>query len=187
MLNALEKGDKLALSQAIRSYKSPNGNVNYEMILSIPASERLPQLLNSQGYAKVHGWLVAGIQLAMEGLNLSQTLNASQIFDLCDTLIDSANEDQLAFQDVILFLQKLVRGEMGALYSQMDIAKFMELFEVYREDRYVALKTIREEQHIQNKSYGSPDRWSEMNKDEERNAFHEAMKTYIKDNNADTV
>lgn len=180
MLNALEKGDKLALNQAIKAYKNPNGSVNFKMVLSVPSSERLPQLVNSVGYQKVHTLLVAGVQLAMESLNLSNSLSAAQIFDLADTLIDSSNEDYLSFQDIILFLQKLTRGEMGALYSQMDIAKFMELFEVYREERFQSLNTIREEQQVQHKSYGNPERWSETHDKEEENSMHKAMKEYLK-------
>lgn len=180
MLNALEKGDKLALNQVIKAYKNPNGSVNYKMVLCVPSTERLPQLVNSVGYEKVHNLLVAGVQLAMESLNLSNSLSAAQIFDLSDTLIDSANEDYLSLQDVVLFLQKLTRGEMGSLYSQMDIAKFMELFEVYREERFQALNTIREEQQVQHRSLGPSERWSETHDKEQENSMHEAMKQYLK-------
>lgn len=180
MLNALEKGDKIGLNMAIKSYKSQNGSVNFGAVLSIPSSERLPNLVATVGYQQIHTVLVAGVQLAMESLNLSNSLNATQIFDLADTLIETATEDNLSIQDVVLFLQKLTRGEMGALYSQMDIAKFMELFEVYREDRFQALVTIRDEQQVQHKSYGNPERWSETHDKEAENSMHEAMKEYMK-------
>jgi len=187
MLNALEKGDKMQLTAALRNYKLPNGSVNYQMVLSIPKAERIPQLINSEGYEKIHSLIVAGIQLAMESLNLANTLNADQIFDLADMLIDSSNEDYLSLQDVVLYLQKLVRGEMGALYSQMDIAKFMELFEIYREERFQTLNTIREEQQVQHKALGPSERWSETHDKEAENSMHEVMKQYMqhKSNNQD--
>lgn len=106
------------------------------------------------GYKRVHTILVAAIQLAMESLNLGNSLNAAQIFDLSDTLIDSSHDDYLSIQDIILFLQKLVRGEMGTLYSQMDIAKFMELLESYRNERHISFMAIKEEQHSQSKISG---------------------------------
>lgn len=180
MLNALEKGDKMQLNLILKNYKTQSGAVNFNMVLAIPQTERIPQLVNSSGYEKVHTLLVAGVQLAMESLNLSNSLTASQIFDLSDALIDSANEDYLSLQDIVLFLQKLTRGEMGALYSQMDIAKFMELFEVYREERFQALKTIREEQQAQYKALGDPERWSETYDKESEESFREAMKDYMK-------
>lgn len=179
MLNALGRGDKMALNMALKSYKSQNGAINFNLVLSIPSGERLPNLVASIGYQRVHEVLVAGVQLAMESLNLANSLNAAQIFDLSDTLIETASEDNLAIQDVVLFLQKLTRGEMGALYSQMDIAKFMELFEVYREERFQALKVIRDEQQVQYKAFGNPERWSETHDKEEENSMHDAMKEYL--------
>jgi hypothetical protein len=180
MLNALEAGDKMALNVVLKNYKTPNGSVNYNVVLAIPQTERIPMLVNSEGYKKVHTLIVAGVQLAMESLNLSNSLSAAQIFDLSDTLIDSANEDYLSLQDVVLFLQKLTRGEMGSLYSQMDIAKFMELFEIYREERFQALNIIREEQQAQHRSLGPSERWSETHDKEQENSMHEAMKQYLK-------
>src|ERR1700760_3747328 len=174
MLNALETGDKMGLNLVLKNYKTSSGSVNFNMVLAIPTKERIPQLVNSEGYKKVHKVLVAGVQLAMESLNLTNSLTASQIFDLADTLIDSANEDYLSLQDIILFLQKLTRGEMGALYSQMDMAKFMELFEIYREDRHQSLMTIREEQQVQHKSLGDPERWSETHDKEGERSMSEA-------------
>ena len=179
MLNALETGDKMGLNLGLKNYKTSSGSVNFNMVLAIPTKERIPQLVNSEGYKKVHKVLVAGVQLAMESLNLTNSLTASQIFDLADTLIDSANEDYLSLQDIILFLQKLTRGEMGALYSQMDMAKFMELFEIYREDRHQSLMTIREEQQVQHKSLGDPERWSETHDKEGERSMSEAMKEYM--------
>ena len=179
MLNALETGGKMGLNLVLKNYKTSSGSVNFNMVLAIPTKERIPQLVNSEGYKKVHKVLVAGVQLAMESLNLTNSLTASQIFDLADTLIDSANEDYLSLQDIILFLQKLTRGEMGALYSQMDMAKFMELFEIYREDRHQSLMTIREEQQVQHKSLGDPERWSETHDKEGERSMSEAMKEYM--------
>jgi hypothetical protein len=179
MLNALEKGDKMALNMALKSYKSQNGAVDFGKVLSVPYVERIASLTHIVGYQRVHTVLVAGVQLAMESLNLSNSLNAGQIFDLSDALIETASEDNLAIQDVVLFLQKLTRGEMGPLYSQMDIAKFMELFEVYREDRFQALNIIRDEQHVQHKAFGDPTRWAETHDKETERSMGEAMKEYM--------
>lgn len=180
--SALEAGDKLALNIALKNFKTITGAVNFPAVLSISPNQRLPQLVASEGYEKIHGLVCAAIQLSMESLNLTLPLTAAQVVDLADAVIDTSNEDQLALEDLVLFLQKLVRGEMGTLYNQMDIAKFLELFENYRQDRHKALIDFREEEHAQFKALPVPERFSDMTKDEERSAFHEAMKGYVQQN-----
>src|ERR1700748_2459317 len=96
----------------------------------------------------------AAIQLAMESLNLSQGLTTNQIFDLVDNIIDSSTEDYLGLEDVILFLQKLARGEAGKLYKHIDIASFMEMFEKYRQERHLEYIRTKEEHHSQYKIVG---------------------------------
>lgn len=81
-----------------------------------------------------------------------------QINDLAEELIDTANEDNLSLEDVILFLQRLVRGQYGELYESMDIPKFMEKFEVYRQDRHNEILRIRESEHLQYKALGDATR-----------------------------
>ena len=146
ILNALERGDKMQLSVSINSLKLANGAVNYPAILSIPGTDRIPSLVGKIGYERLHKTLGAAIQLAMESMNLSKPLTANQIFDLVDAIIDTSAEDYLALEDIILFLQKLVRGEGGSLFSAMDIPKFMQMFEKYRQERHSQLLAIRDEQ-----------------------------------------
>jgi len=136
----------MQLSVSINSLKLANGAVNYPAILSIPGTDRIPSLVGKIGYERLHKTLGAAIQLAMESMNLSKPLTANQIFDLVDAIIDTSAEDYLALEDIILFLQKLVRGEGGSLFSAMDIPKFMQMFEKYRQERHSQLLAIRDEQ-----------------------------------------
>lgn len=176
----MEVGDKLALNIALKNFKTITGAVNFPAVLSISPDQRLPQLVVTEGYEKIHGLVCAAIQLSMESLNLTLPLTAAQVVDLADAILDTSNEDQLALEDLVLFLQKLVRGEMGTLYNQMDIAKFLELFEIYRQDRHKALLDFREEAHAQFKALPVPERFSDIQSNEERSAYHEAMKDYVK-------
>jgi hypothetical protein len=96
--------------------------------------------------------------LAFEGMNLKRGMTSDQIVDLAETIIDSSNEDWLSMEDLMLFLQKLVRGQYGVMYQSLDIPTFMEKFEIYREERHRALIKIREEKESQYKIAGSTDR-----------------------------
>jgi len=100
-------------------------------------------------YAQIAVLISAGLTLAFESMNLARPMKPAQIADLAEIIIESANEDNLSIEDVVLFLQKLTQGDYGPLYESMDIPKFMQTFEVYRENRFQAMQTIKHEQAIQ--------------------------------------
>lgn len=153
----METGNKGAVNGILRQFKTDQGNVNYPAVLSIPVTERLPEMAKKE-YTKTIALVTVALTNSFEGMNLKRPMNAGQILDLAEAIIDSSNEDFLAFEDLMLFLQKLVRGEYGQNYDSMDIPKFMLSFEEYREKRYQELKKIREEDHIQNKTTGDTGR-----------------------------
>lgn len=175
----------MQLGIAINSFKLANGAVNYPAILSVPGKDRIPALVGKIGYEKLHKTLGVAIQLAMESMNLSKPLTANQIFDLVDAIIDTSNEDYLAIEDVILFLQKMVRGEAGNLFSAMDIPKFMQMFEKYRQERHSELLRIREEQITQWKGMGgSHNRGDiEIDRNIDSATFFELMQVYNENKN----
>lgn len=180
ILNALEQADKMQLSIAINSFKLPNGAINYPAILSVPGTDRIPSLVGKIGYERLHKTLGAAIQLAMESMNLSKPITANQIFDLVDAIIDTSSEDYLAIEDVILFLQKMVRGETGTLFSAMDIPKFMQMFEKYRQERHSELLRIREEKVTNWRDLGSGGGKTTIERDKNIDpaTFFELMQTY---------
>lgn len=105
--------------------------------------------------------VVAGVALAMESMNLKRPMTAEQINDLAEEIVDTANEDNLGLEDLMLFMQGLTRGKYGELYESMDIPKFMEKFELYRQDRHTERLRIRENEHLQYKSMGPTERTNE--------------------------
>lgn len=170
----------MQLSIAINRFKLPNGAVNFPALLSVPGKDRIPTLAEKIGYERLHKTLQVAIQLAMESMNLSKPLTANQIFDLVDAIIDTSKEDYLAIEDVVLFLQKMVRGESGTLFAAMDIPKFMQKFEEYRQNRHAELLRIREEQVAQwNGMGGSPKRVElELDKNMDAKTFFELYQAY---------
>lgn len=181
----MDRQDKVGLSVALKPYKFENGAVNFTQLLKIPSSDRLPELIKKEGLERIHKMLGAAIHMAMESLNLQQGLTANQTFDLVDEILDTSSEDFLGLEDVMLFLQKLVRGEAGKLYKHIDRATFMEMFEKYRQTRHIAYLREKEEQEAQYKISGkTSQRVSvEKDKDMEPAVFFDLLQTYNEERN----
>lgn len=151
----METGNKVEMNLILRQYKE-NGVVNFPAILSIPSSDRIPQMAKKDP-KRILMLIIGALTMAMESLNTKRRLNEFEILDLSETIIDSANEDNLSFEDLMLFLQKLTRGEYKTP-AELDIPKFMEIFEIYREQRHQELHEFRYNQHLQYKSLGDATR-----------------------------
>lgn len=149
----MEAGQKQEVNLILRQFKNESGVVNYNALLSIPKNGRIPQMA-SANFHRVNLLIIAALKSAFESINFKKYPNEFQIMDLSEAIIDTANEDNLAFEDLMLFLQKLVRGEYDITYDGIDVAKFLKVFEVYRQERWEELNRIREEQHIHLKVTG---------------------------------
>lgn len=156
---ALQKGDKIAVQSILKSFKTDQGGINYPAVFSIPTGERI-FILAKNDFAGTLTIIAAGVTLAMESLNLRTPMTALQIIDLSDAIIDTAGEDNLALEDLMLFLQNLTRGKYNPLYESMDVAKFMEKFEIYRQERHEAIAEYRENKHLELTSLGDASRTS---------------------------
>lgn len=150
-------GKKQEINLALREYKGNGGVVKYDNVLSIPSDNRIVKLAEKD-YSNTLMAISAALHLAFEGMNLKRGMTADQEIDLAEAIIDTSAEDYLALEDLLLFLQKLVRGEYGVLYESMDIPKFMDKFEIYRQERHENLIRIREERQIQFKKTGDTGR-----------------------------
>ena len=176
----METNNRLEINLALKPYKTITGSPNFPALLSIPTDLRLPSLFKTD-LKRTAALVGVGVTSAMENLNLARAMNASQIMDLTDAIQDTCHEDNLSFEDLILFLQKLVRGEYGSNYESMDMAKFMEKFEIYRQERYETLQNIRYEQEQQHKCLPVNDRLEDMFPDNERKLHTQAMIKHLID------
>jgi len=153
----METGNRQQISIILRDFKSSQGVVKFDKVLSIPMADRIPQLA-AKNFTKIVTIISAALTLCFESMNLKRGMNQMQVVDLAEAIIDSSGEDNLAMEDLMLFLQKLVRGEYGAMYESMDIPKFMTAFEEYREQRWQQLNNIRYEQSSQHKALGDTEK-----------------------------
>ena len=149
--------DRMGIMIALKEYKTERGTVNYPMVLSIPKTQRLPELAKND-FKGIVGMITAALTLAFESMNLKRGMSAIQIMDLTEAILDSSTEDYLAMEDLMLFLQKLTRGEYGAMYESMDIPKFMLAFETYRQERHKTLLALKENRHLELKGLGGGER-----------------------------
>jgi hypothetical protein len=148
-----------------------------KVIENIPVKDRLPGLVQTYGMDKVSAILAKAISNTLSNFNLRVGMNADQVLELSLQLIDAANEDQLAFEDIMLFLDGMIKSKYGKVYDRMDIPTFFEMLEVYREQRHQQYMQFKEEQDAQYKSFGDTNR---MSSEVEKDQMREAMMNYMK-------
>lgn len=154
---ALQNGDRSGIVVALREFKLQGGGLNYPAIFSVPSDQRITKMAE-RSFHDTLTVITAAVTLAMESLNLKQAMTSVQIVDLSEAIIDTASEDNLSIEDLMLFLQRLTNGVYNPLYESMDIAKFMEKFEVYRQERHEAILSYRENRHLELKALGDSNR-----------------------------
>lgn len=137
----------------LRQYKEQNGTANFPALFSIPKKDRI-EALAKDDFRRTSMLVIAALTMALENINLKRGLNEFQVLDLAEAIIDSAGEDNLSFEDLMLFLQFLVRGKYEMSYESMDIPKFMKLLDQYRDERWKEGIKIRDEKIAQYQSLG---------------------------------
>lgn len=149
----LSQVNKYNISVELRKFKTDGGGINYPSLFSIPNKERIHEMskVDFDGTVQV---LSVSVKLALESFNLKRPLTNNQIFDLVEAVIDESGSDNLALEDLLLFLQQLTRGEYGDMYESMDVPKFMQWFGEYRDKRWEAGVKIRDEKHEEFKRLG---------------------------------
>lgn len=136
----------------LREFKTDHGAPNYPILYSVPNSQRIRDLA-TQDYQRINMVIVGALTVAFEGMNLKRGMNGLQIVTLADAIIEGSSEDNLALEDLMLFLQQMISGKYEMSYESMDIPKFMLLFEKYRQERWSQWIKHNEDKHEQYKSF----------------------------------
>lgn len=158
MLDIMEAGNKQEINNSLLLFRE-RGEIVFERILSVPSSQRIPALIETNdGRARVSAAIAGSLKSAMDNVNLRVGLSEDQIFDLAEAIIDESMSDNLSLEDVLLFLKELITGKAGKIYDRLDMPTFFELFETYRQKRHQSLLEFRENEHLKYKSLGDPDR-----------------------------
>lgn len=163
--------DRIGLSLELRKYKDGR-SIKFGELLKLPNAERIPKLAEKDMRGTVTTISVA-LTLALETMNLKRGMTATQIVDLAETIVDDSLVDNIAIPDLLLFLQKLTRGEYGELYESFDSVKFMKYFGQFRDERWAEGIRIRDERDLEYKNLGDPER-----ADRKNTAFDEHLSSF---------
>ena len=139
----IAKVDKFGVGLELKKFKNKNNSINYSALFAIPKEQRIAAMAEKDLGATIKLITVA-ITLALETMNVKRGMNALQILDLAEAVVDEAESDQLSIEDFMLFLQKLTRGEYLDLFEGIDQAKIMQRFGEYRDERWNAGIELRD-------------------------------------------
>jgi len=172
-----KKVDRMGVNMELRKFKTETGSINFPALFSISKDQRLAAMAEKDlaGTIKI---ITVALQLSFESMNLSRPMQAFQILDLAEAIADSAaEEDKPALEDLMLFLQKLTRGEYGPLYESLDIPKFMTFYNKYRDERWDAGRKLRDDKIEYYKGLGCDDMHDRMNR-KPSTPFEEYLSSY---------
>lgn len=155
--------NKTEINHELKKFKDDRGVIKFEKLFDLPLENRIFKMaeVNIDETIKV---ITVALTLAMEALNVSRRMNDFQILDLAEVIVDDSSNDKIALEDLMLFLQKLTRGEYPELYEGIDQVKFMARFNVYRDERWAEAVKIRDEKHEEYKRMGDDNSFDRNNR-----------------------
>jgi len=154
--------DKMGVNLELRKYKTENGGTNFPALFKIPTDKRITAMAK-EDLGNTIKLIAVALTYAFEGMNLTRPMQAFQILDLAEAIVDESGSDKLAFEDLMIFLQRLTRGQYPGLFEGMDIPKFMERFALYRDERWGEGIRLRDEKNEQFKKLGDMDVYERAN------------------------
>lgn len=158
----MEVGNHKQAATILKQYKFSSGEINFGEIFKIPKSERLPALYEKD-FLKTTAVLVSAISTAFEKLNLKKKDYGAVVNDIAEDILDNYHKDNLTLEDLMLFLQKLCRGEYGNI-EEVSLARFNNLFCKYLDERWDEGIRIRDEKHDEYKTWGDNNHFERSNR-----------------------
>lgn len=153
--------DRMKVKMELRKFKDDRGGIDFGKLIKLPLANRIDAMAERDMRGTVTMVAVA-LTLAMETMNLKRPMTGIQIVDLAEDIVESSAEDKIAIEDLMLFLQKLTRGEYGELYESFDAIKLMHSFNKFRDERWEEGVRIRDAQHEEFKKIGDSN-WHDRN------------------------
>jgi hypothetical protein len=146
---------------ALQQYSTANG-ANFEALLSIPLSERIPGLISEYGLKRMHRLIKTVLTefCLSVALPKSKKLTEIKISVLACDLILSADEDQLSMEDLIIFFELTKNGKYGKFKGLVTHFGIMEKLEQFRQERYETYVRIKEQKEAEVRLLGPTERIS---------------------------
>jgi hypothetical protein len=130
--------------------------VRFDALLGIPVEDRIPGLIERYGNKTMYRLLVMMLKEFFASLPLPRYKKPTETktsVTACQLMLTSY-EDQLALEDVILFLQRVKAGVYGTIKNLADPTILFTLLEIYRKTRHEAYARIKEEKEAALKALG---------------------------------
>jgi hypothetical protein len=125
--------------------------INFEGLLSIPLTERIPGLIKEYGLKRAHRLIKMVLQEFCYSIPLpkSAKLSDTKIAACACDLILAAYEDQLSLEDLIVFFEQAKKGQYGKFKGTLTHFSIMQKLEQYRLDRSGTYYRLREAQEAE--------------------------------------
>jgi|SRR5215203_1912161 len=152
---------ELIANLALQQYSTDEG-ANFEALLSIPLSERIPALVNEYGLKRMHRLIKTILNEFCHSITLPKSKKLTETktsVTACD-LILVADEDQLSMEDVIVFFELAKNGKYGKFKTVLTHYTIMEKLEQFRQQRYEAYVRIKEQKEAEVRLLGPTERIS---------------------------
>jgi len=152
---------ELIASLALQQY-STEDTANFESLLSIPLSERIPGLINEYGLKRMHRLVKTILNEFCYSVNLpkSKKLTETKTSVVACDLILVAEEDQLSMEDLIVFFELTKNGKYGKFKGLLTHYGIMEKLEQYRQERYTTYIRIKKQKEAEVRLLGPTERIS---------------------------
>lgn len=154
----METGNNREMALILKQYKLKNGEIDYPAVFNIPSTERLP-VMYAKDFMKATALVVGALTMAFEKMRMKK-MDGTTVNNIAEEILDSSDQDNLSLEDLVLFLQYMVRGKYGNI-EDISVSKFMNLFDKYRDERHIAIIQMRENEHLHHKSLGDGNRTSQ--------------------------
>jgi len=152
---------ELIANLAVQQYATADGP-NYEALLSIPLSERIPALINEYGLKRMHRLIKTILNEFCYTVALPKSKKLTETktsVTACDLLL-VADEDQLSMEDLIVFFELAKNGKYGKFKTVLTHYTIMEKLEQFRQQRYETYIRIKEQKEAEVRLLGPTERIS---------------------------
>jgi len=145
----------LALQQYVK-----DGKADYQMLLSIPLTERIPVFIREYGLKRIHQLVKLLVKEFYSTIPLNKTKKLSETkFAVCTCeIMLVALEDQLSIEDLVVFFELTRNGKYGSYKGLQAHLIVQQKLEDFRQERFEAYVSLQQQMHQEHKKQGPAER-----------------------------
>lgn len=112
--------------------------------------------------------------------NVIRPMSADQIAQCAFSLIQSAKEDWLSLEDIIIFFEGAKQGKYGRILDRLDQQTIFQMLEEYRNDRHRTYHEMKYEFEAQCKTSKVNDTIKDLFGKDDREQHRQATRMWMK-------